>query len=398
MSIRDLNIEKKRLFVGLLEIACEKLEITKTEFATAKERYESVGHWLSSSEQDALANASIYAQGSIRIQTTVRPIGRNEFDVDLICHLPRANGMTPAIVRDMVGQRLADHGTYRSMLIPLNRGWRLNYANEFHMDITPAIEDVNHHSGIVVPDRALKCWKESHPIGYAEWFQEIARREPIALTEDMKAQPRADIEPLPEQQRFKGSLRRIIQIMKRHRDIYFSKKNEAERGSAPISIVITTLAAKAYHSCISTTKYTNELDLLVDVVHNMPSHIEKKIETNPPILAWQVANPVNAKENFAEKWKEHPERASAFYEWNAKLKLDLDVLAGMQGLDSIGRGLQEMLGESISEHVLKEYAVRLTSKRQAGQLISRASGAIAAVTPTSFAYATVQKNTFYGND
>ena len=54
------------------------------------------------------------------------------------------------------------------------------------------------------------------------------------------AEGRADIEPFPAQSNIKGILRRIVQLLKRHRDIAFA---DVKEDIAPISIIITTLAS-----------------------------------------------------------------------------------------------------------------------------------------------------------
>ena len=392
MNTRNLTLEQKQFFAGLLEIVCQKLEITPTQYQTAEQRYSAVGKWLSDSPIPALANASIYPQGSTRIQTTVRPIEQNEFDVDLVCHLPSAQGMLPSAVRDTVGARLREHGNYREMLKPLNRGWRLDYANEFHMDITPAIDDPGHaNGGVLVPDHELTDWKESNPRGYAAWFEEIAKQGPHFLLE--QGFIRADVEPLPDQERFKGTLRRTIQILKRHRDIYFSKKPENQRKDAPISIIITTLAAHAYRDCITANHYNNEMDLLMDVVENMTRYIKLEKTNNADSPVW-IVNPTNAKENFAEKWNVHPERIAAFDEWHQSVSSDLDMIGAKQGLDAIGAGLGQMLGDTVSKQLLTEYAKRINEIRKRSSLAVAASGLIG--TEIARPAVTVPRNTFYG--
>jgi len=391
MNARVLAQEKKLYLVGMLELACEKLDITDAEREMARSRYEAVGEWLSDGQNTYLANSSIYTQGSIRLRTTVRPIGRNEFDVDLICFLPGAANLGPHQVRDLVGNRLKENSTYKGMLEPHNRAWRLVYANEFHMDITPAIADPKHANGaVLVPDRELQDWKESHPKGYASWFEGITKREPGLLLE--KRAIKADVEPMPSEIQFMGSLRRIVQIMKRHRDVWCSKLPAAQRDDAPISIILTTLAARAYEGCVH-TRYDNALDLLLDVVDAMPRFIEQRTVYPAGLEDW-IQNPMNAKENFADKWKAHPQRKVAFGQWHRQFRTDLDRLAQQQGLDAIATGLGGMLDESISKSVLAETTRRLNSNREYGRVVTGAGGLIgtALAQPAS----AVPKNTFYG--
>jgi hypothetical protein len=56
---------------------------------------------------------------------------------------------------------------------------------------------------------------------------------------------KAQVQPMPEYGFAKGVLRRAVQIYKRHRDIFFQGKE-----NAPISIIITTLAAHAYEKAV----------------------------------------------------------------------------------------------------------------------------------------------------
>ena len=61
---------------------------------------------------------------------------------------------------------------------------------------------------------------------------------------------------MPAYKEKKSPLQRVVQILKRHRDLMFNGDE-----SKPISIIITTLAARAYN------KETDVLDALVNVVY-----------------------------------------------------------------------------------------------------------------------------------
>ena len=94
---------------------------------------------------------------------------------------------------------------------------------------------------------------------------------------------KASIDSLPYYQ-WKTPLQQAIQLLKRHRDTMF-KDNE---DSKPISVIITTLAAKAY---------SGESDLassLTNILSRMGDHINGAVPLVP--------NPVNPAEDFADKW------------------------------------------------------------------------------------------------
>jgi hypothetical protein len=127
-----------------------------------------------------------------------------------------------------------------------------------------------------------------------------------AIREAMAYSLRASIEQVPEY-RVKTPLQRVVQILKRHRDMVFQKDPDDK----PISIIITTLAAHAYN---------NEADLL-DSMINVINGMTRYILTENGVT-W-IANPVNPLENFADKWREHPQREQKFRGWLRQVREDL---------------------------------------------------------------------------
>jgi hypothetical protein len=197
------------------------------------------------------------------------------------------------------------------------------------------------------------------------------------------------IEPFPQRPRFKGLLCRIVQIAKRHRDVYFLK-HEAEL--APISVIITTLAAWSHEYCVRTSVYDSELDVLYDVIKHMPDFIEQ--QTHGSRFLWFIWNETTQGENFAERWNAEPERARAFYEWHTIALADLDRIARAKGLDQLNKNLTEGFGQAPAADVLKDLFANVANTRRSGNLavaphIGLTVAAAANATP-------VRANTFYG--
>jgi len=389
------ELRQSRL-VGLIEEVCEHLEPSAYQRDLAKQRYEAVGDWLARSDDWLLASVTIGLQGSVAIGTTVKPIGANEYDVDLIAHVPDLDlAVSPALLKNRIGDRLRSNGSYSPLLIEMPRCWRLDYANEFHLDITPSIPNPEcRFGGELVPDKTLKKWKATNPKGYRAKFERRAALKPRIRTVLGKAfdSARADaqIEPYPEQMRFKGVLRRTVQIAKRHRDMHFID----DEGLRPLSIIITTLASRAYEFCVANFVYDNELDLIIDVVRRIPDMIETGVSDGRTI--WFLWNQTTVGENFCEKWNKDPRCAHAFFAWHGKVCSDLTKLAAAHGLDEVRRLLGGIFGampankamDSLMERVgAARTASRLSVTRPAGLIVGTASGA----TP-------VRANTFFGKD
>jgi hypothetical protein len=264
----------------------------------------------------------------------VRPINDSEeYDIDLVCHLKiRKENTTQKELKDRVGKRLKARQDLREILKESRRCWVLDYPEPFHMDVLPVIPNVEQRpNGILLTDTELRRWQFGNPIDYAEWFKEQMK---VVLLEKRAAYAeryQMSIEEVPDYE-VKTPLQRIVQILKRHRDIYF--KNDVQ--NRPISIIITTLAAKAY---------ANQPDLyeaLVSVVTTMHEHIEKRDNGE-----WWVQNPVEKGENFAHKWNEYPERREAFFNWLEKVRDDFVSVSLTESLTKTAATLSPALGRNV---------------------------------------------------
>jgi hypothetical protein len=222
-----------------------------------------------------------------------------------------------------VYRALKDHGVYAEMSEPKNRCIRIKYADQYHIDITPCVPNAAAEHAIHVPDRELKCWKPSNPQLYAKLLEEVASAQPefapqlISLANSMSARNQAAVDPLPPDAGFrKALLKRIIQLLKRHRDIHFENQDVTV-----ISIIITTLAARAYARMVHSRVYDSILDFVMTVVADMPNHIVRNYVGRT--IIYDVPNPAIVGENFADKWNNNPKLPAAFDSWHARLMRDL---------------------------------------------------------------------------
>lgn len=394
-NIALLNTPKKKMVVGLLDQLCQQLDITETQYQTAKERYEAVGTWLADSPLLALSHAKIYPQGSIALGTVIKPIGSNEFDVDLVCYLPSlAVNTHPHQVKEMIGLRLKEHGTYRSMLEEKQRCWRINYANEFHLDITPSIDNPQcYQGGELVPDKKLAEWKPTNPKGYIKIIEEYSALNPhFNLLEKSFADARADIAPLPEQSMSKPMLKRIIQLLKLHRDHMFSTNKHSE--IAPISVIITTLASWAYAKCVAQRLHTNAFDFIIEVIREMPSFIKTEIRFGQKY--YMIENETTSGENFADKWNHDPHLATAFNEWHKDALTSIESLLMIEGVDRFAESLSNKFGakkEAIRE-TITSINMPINEARSRGKLI--VTPALGLTSAPALGSVAVPKNTFFG--
>ncbi|MEQ9590890.1 MAG: nucleotidyltransferase [Parvibaculaceae bacterium] len=359
----------------LLKSGADELDIPPSLYADAEEKYEAVGSWLGADGSLLQAVQPVISpQGSIAIGTAVKPLERDEFDIDLLCLLlwPEA---TAVALKRAVGVRLRESKIYQRMLEEKNRCWRLNYAGQFHMDVLPAIPDtVRGGDAILVPDKELRILKPSNPKGYEVWFFDRAAQAVI-----VKEGLRADVQPLPAapSDRNKWPLQVVVQILKRHRDIMFG---EDER--APISIIITTLAAHAYQGELSV------YEAVQNVLNRMVLYIEEGVNGEAVI-----SNPTDRAENFADKWQSHPERRASFYQWLGRAKQDFADL-NMRNLGELNQPLETIFGERVARSALIKYGEQMQSQRDQGIPIAAGTGTLAS---PSVKAKVAPKHTFYGS-
>lgn len=395
-QVMQLVARKKQMVVGLLDQLCQQVEITETQFQTAKTRYEAVGAWLSASGSQHLDQVQIYPQGSIAIGTAIKPIAANEFDVDLVCHLPSVGHTSSAqAVKALVGARLREHATYKGMLEEKQRCWRINYANEFHLDITPSIMNPRcQQDGELVPDKTLAQWKPTNPKGYISRFEHYAAIRPrFLLLERSFAEATYDsVKPLPEPSMSKPFLKRIVQLLKRHRDQQFVGSNRAEL--APISVIITTLTGWAYAKCASQQAYADEFDFITSVIREMPTFI--RIEMRAGQRHYTVENETTAGENFADRWNIDPRRAAVFYAWHADVLSSIESLLQIEGVDQFAESLSQKFGgkKDNVRDTLSKLIAPIGQARSAGLLSIAPS--IGLITSPTYGAVSVPKNTFFG--
>lgn len=365
-----------RLDEVLYEI-CEELQLTEARYNEADKRYRAVGALLESESSPFRdQQPKIYPQGSMKLGTTVKPVN-GPHDLDFVIELSRDyQQVNPMGLLLNLYEFLKEHGTYGPMTTLKNRCVRIEYANEFYMDILPACRNgIVGNNCIKVPDRKAQDWKDSNPVGYAQQFYKSCR---YYLVEGRVI---AKAEPIPDQQAAadKYVLQLIVQLIKRWRDLYYLN----HCAIAPISIVLTTLAAGYYRG------ETSVSDALSNVLMRIVGEVNAAEKSGKRII---VLNPSNTAEDLSERWNANDGSYDAFkngirdlhQSWNSSIAKGGDV----------SDGLLKLFGEPVKAAFVKQ-ARRLQEARRRGDLGVKSSGVI---TSAGSAANIIRPNTFYGED
>ncbi|GAB5453379.1 MAG: nucleotidyltransferase [Halioglobus sp.] len=328
----------------------KEIELPDEAYEISIRRYEDLGQWLGRGEaRCARYNPHIGSQGSFLLGTATKPpVSSMPYDLDLFCSLTQGmskNGTSQADLKLILGEDLKDYRIARQISAQVSekkRCWRIDYADRmsFHLDVTPGIpaadsqresirmEMLDAYSDSVlarsVSEKALYItdnsssdfkvlspnWPLSNPEGYGIWFQSRMRQATEYLSKRSIILD-AEIDKVPSY-RWKSPLQNAILLIKRHRDIMFKDDPDIQ----PISIILTTLAAQAYRG-------ENDVEsALSTILEKMESYI---LPTAP-----RIPNPVNAKEDFADKWTDPQYQElrleENFHIWIAEARRDFDVL------------------------------------------------------------------------
>jgi hypothetical protein len=371
----------KDFFTALDDIlfhVCEGLQITPARHDLAVARYETLNKVLDGSASPfRFFRPLIYPQGSMSLGTTVAPIFGGPHDLDFVLQLSRNHVYVDpmALIRTLY-DFLREHGTYSSMTTLKKRCVRIEYADQFYMDVLPAC--LNGSDGgtcIKVPDCALKGWSDSNPKGYIDWFKKKSRMILVSRMLD-KA------EPIPAQQAVgeKDTLQLIVQLLKRWRDIFYA----ADAKLAPVSVVLTTLAAETYRGERSVSQaLTSMLVGVVSLIDESRRKGEKHLHLH---------NPSNVAEDLTERWDSNPAAYGAFGRGIREFHSRWSHLIARQG--NVKEELVALFGEPVVA-VLKKRAEQRHGERIDGKLGVSSSGLI---TSLAGAAATLRPHTFYGEE
>ena len=367
----------------LLDAIVGHLDIPKSYYEKAAARHRSLGEWLHRPASTLAAyDPDVRPQGSFRYGTVNKPLRKDdEYDLDNVCVLRKLGKgvLTQQQLKEMYGAEIRDYALANNMLKPVtehNRCWRLQYSDEvsFHLDTLPCVPEdaavIERLAGarvdkelarraVAITDKRhpqyrvlTSLWPSSNPRGFATWFE---RRAALGRSRSFAENwLRASVEDVPPYE-WKTTLQRGIQLLKRHRDVMFRDDPDL----APISMIITNLAARAY---------AGEADL-VEALRNIVEEMPTYIRTGWP----RVPNPADPAEDYADKWAKEPRLEQNFHIWHQAVRIDIAKFASL------------ISGGNLSADVWKMFRVELTREELAA-MTPQSESVLAAVKPSPVLY------------
>jgi Second Messenger Oligonucleotide or Dinucleotide Synthetase domain len=363
----------------LLDRMARDLQLDETRYKRMLSTYEAVKDWIEGDEIFFKPfKYDVYPHGSVRIRTTVKPFGSNEFDLDIAIHLAFNTRHTPQRIYSELKRRLEASDLYKPKMVLKNRCIRLEYAGDYHIDILPGIqENALDHNKIMVPDRELRDWVSSNPRGYAEWFlgrANLARQSLLEKALRSEKLPRDSYDD-------KKPLQVAVQLIKRYRDVYFHENDEYSTSS----IILTTMAGQYYSGEES----------IFETVDQIVAKVQEKVQSSFGRI--KIFNPVNPDEDFTDKWDAEPKYYDAFKGFVAHLATQWQELKRDNGVIAESATLRGLFGSDILMKAMTDQGKDLQFLRENQSLgINRGSGILSSI--ASAGAAIVKPNTFFGEN
>ena len=319
-------------------------------------------------------NVLVYPQGSFELGTVVKPVNpKEQYDVDLVV-LIKSPVFDAKGIRTEVKGLLTAYGRYEGIIEDKKPCIRIQYSDssQFHMDIACAKNCDTRDDTIEIArydGAGLYYYDISNPQGYIDWFKKAMQYETILKEHTSMYSAQTTVEDL-RLSRIRNPLQKAIQILKRHRDIYFTNKPNSDK--RPASIIITTLCAKAYEDTFGLYEKNNVYLAILNMLEQFPKYLEKNSDGE-----YWLNNPSNTRENFLNKWNDDHKLVDAFNEWIIKAKKDI-VVNPEEFIESdqqnLKKSLSESFGNEIAENTLVNVGKKIGEMAERGELLFEKDG------------------------
>jgi len=379
-----------------------RLDISPTMYSNAVEKYNNITNFIS----DCGIDAVMYPQGSFAIGTVVRPSAKDHsasYDLDFICQI-RGNrtNYTPSELRKKIENALTSSDVYGGRLEVYDECFTIEYADingvGFKIDIVPATDESYENkirlmkesktpelinTAIAIPKYISERnyeWMTNNPKGFRTWFEKI--NEPFLFSSRTAFRQRlfeenkhiySSVEEIPRELE-RSALQRVIQILKYHRDIYYSKikdGDEIKPISAIINVVVAQISLQYIPNCtvFELLEFVlNELNIYAQQQQLTQEEFTKAFGNRTifsrPEGMWYIPNPANPEDNLANKWNQDSRIPVYFFRWVKTVKSDL--IDSLQQVDDqqFRIAIENSLGKTVVSNVLgNKYCGEISPKQ-----------------------------------
>ena len=324
----------------------EGLDISPTMYKNASYKYSSIAEFLTNNGIEA----DFYPQGSFALGTVVRPFKGDSdagYDLDAICKVRESkNQISAEELFTNVANVFENSDRYKDKTTVSENCITIGYADvdevAFSIDIVPAVDEERLYcmeqakklkrddltsTIIAIPEKKESGydWFPNNPKGYKQWFNEKnSRFMPYAIDNkqllfEANRELYSSVEEVPDAL-LRTSMQRVIKILKRSRDLYYSNI-DPDTIEKPISAIINTLVAQFASNVSPSSSVFELLRMIIDQLNEL----KKKSNDRECLLSkqgetWVLSNPALPEDNLADGWTD--DHADMFFNWVLSLTDD----------------------------------------------------------------------------
>lgn len=343
----------------LLDLICQRLQLNKKREERLIDSYDNITNTIDIDLFFSELEVLMYPFGSRPIFTVVKPIGRDEYDLDFAVQIILLqNNLNPDELIDKLYEAL-DKGSLKGKLKKIRYGVRVIYQGDFHVDIMIGI--LSDYGRLRVPDSKKNRWVFRNPKGFINWFSSkyIANFQSIPIYDYYREyfpdkvkdlvgiHGRAETESIEPAKTYPEiqPISRIVQLIKRHRSKFFQKQNKYETKS----IILTTLIGDNYRGEVSI--YEGMSNFISRTQELLTHHSDFPFELINPA---DRSLPKSLQENLTDKWKEDTHHYLAFKKYITKLNTDWRLVHAQNTIKDKAIFLQKIFGENVVNDAYKK--------------------------------------------
>ena len=399
----------------LLADVAIRVQLSRTDYGKAVERYETINEWIEREDSRLKDRVQLcYPQGSMAIGATIASrLRTDEFDIDVVAQLGLPHDVSPKVALDLLFEAIRGKpgSRYHRIAKRRTRCVTVNYADDMHMDVTPAVRmrGTPERQSIIFHDRSEAPGKQSYPLianpyGFAEWFKlntpndqafaDIFEKRAWEHEEALRILAgKAESEPIPSQEpAFRKSKAVIVlQLLKRWRNVQY----DARQGRKPPSIIFAKLIADA----------ANHMDLLSEELLHQARHMLDEFRCCQELgRRVHIANPVCAEDVLTDRWPGSLRDQAIFIGDLENLVRQVERLTEGCDLDQMQKIMAGLFGEAPTGEAFRSFNEKVGGMVREGQSRHRTGagglvlpGVVSGVATTTAARET-PKHTFFGAD
>lgn len=282
------------------------VNLNDTRISALNSRVDAITSFLRNDEVFSEYFIDVIPQGSYAQRTIIKPVGSREFDADVLLAMKEHPDWSPAEYTAELKRVFEASLTYKGMAHKRTRCVFIDYADDFHIDVIPFVEERP-----AITNNKKNDWETTDPQAFTEWLEGKSR---IVGG---------------------GRLQAVLRLLKYLRDskVTFSIK----------SVLLTILVGRAVDSSrtASDPKYYGDISTaLVHIIEDLSTYLQAN-PVMPPIY-----DPAGTGKDFRERWDQ--EGYANFRKQVAYYAAKIRKAYSAESIDESLAGWQAVFGSSFT--------------------------------------------------